>query len=95
MDFNFRNIAKEPPTDTELREIAKVGGYTIEQLVNTRGQKYKKMKPELSLMDEGEIIGLIRENPSIMIRPILIDDKQLVAGFKEEKYIEFLNHEVK
>ncbi len=90
MDFNFRNISKEPPTDTELRKIVKIGGYTIEQLVNKRGQMYKKLKPELSSMGEREIIQLIQDYPSIMVRPILMDDKNLVTGFSEEKYLGFL-----
>lgn len=89
-EFEYRNISKEPPTEDELRKIAKLGGYTIQQLVNTKGQTYRKLKPDLSTMEEGEIIAFIQANPSAMIRPILMDDKRLVKGFDEAAYEEFV-----
>ncbi|NLO98246.1 MAG: hypothetical protein GX091_09310 [Peptococcaceae bacterium] len=84
-------MPKEPPTGDELRKIAKLGGYTIQQLVNTKGQTYKKLKPDLAKMEEGEIIAFIQANPSVMIRPVLMDDNHLVTGFDEAAYEEFFH----
>ncbi|HHV65376.1 MAG TPA: arsenate reductase family protein [Peptococcaceae bacterium] len=91
MEFEYRNITKVPPTEDELRKIAKLGGYTIQQLLNTKGQTYKKLKPDLSTMEEEEIIAFIQANPSVMIRPVLMDNSHVVTGFKEEAYEEFLH----
>ncbi|WP_420825501.1 arsenate reductase family protein [Thermanaerosceptrum fracticalcis] len=41
-------------------------------------------------MQEEKIIGLIQENPSIMVRPILTDGQHLITGFKETVYQTFL-----
>jgi arsenate reductase-like glutaredoxin family protein len=60
-------------------------------LVNKRGQTYKKLKPDLNNMSDEEVVKLIQENPSIMVRPILTDGHQLVVGFKEAEYQIFMN----
>lgn len=73
-----------------MRTIAQLGGYTVQQLVNTKSQTYKKLKPDLDGMDEKEIMGFIHENPSAMLRPILMDERHLVIGFKEDEYEELL-----
>jgi len=68
-----------------------LSGLKFTELINTKGQTYKKLKPELHSMDEQEIIQLIQENPSIMVRPILIADQDIVIGFKEDLYKAFLS----
>ncbi len=73
-----------------MQEITQAGGLTIRQLVNTKSQTFKKLKPELSEMNDQQIRQLIQDNPSIMLRPILIVDGELVIGFKEGDYQTFL-----
>ncbi|NMA15131.1 MAG: transcriptional regulator [Clostridia bacterium] len=91
MSFSFRNIKKEPPTDDELQQIVSLDNFTIKELVNKRGQTYKKLKPDLNNMSDEEVVKLIQENPSIMVRPILTDGHQIVVGFKEAAYQIFMN----
>lgn len=73
-----------------MQEIAQASGLAIRQLVNTKSQTFKKLKPELLEMNDQQIRQLIQENPSIMLRPILIADGKSVIGFKEEEYHTFL-----
>lgn len=63
---------------------------TIKELVNTRSQAYKKIKPDLDVMNEQEIFELISANPRILIRPILSNGEKLLLGFKEEQYREYI-----
>jgi arsenate reductase-like glutaredoxin family protein len=42
-------------------------------------------------MSDEEVVKLIQENPSIMVRPILTDGHQIVVGFKEAAYQIFMN----
>ena len=37
-------------------------------------------------MNEHDTIRLIQENPTIMIRPVLMKDDLIVIGFKEDEY---------
>jgi len=90
IQFNYRNIAKEPPQEEELQKIAQLEGLSLKQLVNTKGLTFRKLKPDLAALDDSGVIKLIQENPSIMIRPVLMDDNGLVIGFSEDKYGEFI-----
>lgn len=55
-----------------------------------KSQTFKKLQPDLEAMTEQKIIQLIQENPSIMVRPILASDQQMMVGFKEADYEAFL-----
>ncbi|SDF78600.1 arsenate reductase [Sporolituus thermophilus DSM 23256] len=90
MEFVFRNIAKEPPTEKELRQLAERGGVELARLVNTKSQGYKKLKPDLAVMGEAEIVNLLQANPTIMVRPIVTDGQTVVFGFKENEYQMFV-----
>lgn len=62
----------------------------MKELVNTKSQAFKQIKPDLAAMDEQGIAALIRENPRIMVRPVLSNGKTLLIGFKEEQYREYI-----
>jgi len=72
-------------------DLARTGGISVTQLVNTRGQTYKKIRPDLAAMGEEDIVRLIQDNPSIMVRPILTDGASLITGFREAEYRAFLD----
>lgn len=92
VNFTFRNISKEPLTEEELQKLAQIGNLTtLKQLVNIKGQTYKKLKPDLKSLSEQDVILLIQDNPSIMVRPILTDGHNLIIGFKETDYQAFLD----
>ncbi len=75
---------------SELKKLAKQADLAIKDLVNTKSQAYKQIKPDLSTMGEKEILDLISSNPRILIRPILSDGKKMIMGFKEEQYREYI-----
>ena len=59
-------------------------------MVNRRSQAFKKVQADIDKMAAEQIADLIIENPRILIRPILSDGSNLVLGFKEENYQQFL-----
>ena len=86
---------KEPPTGEELHKLAEIAKFgSLRELVNTRGQTYKKLKPDLDSFTEKDFVRLIQENPSIMLRPILTDGKAAVIGFKEPDYEAFIRRTI-
>ncbi|NPV92761.1 MAG: hypothetical protein HPY50_18500 [Firmicutes bacterium] len=85
-EFEFRDLISEPPSELELREIARLSSIDLAQLVNTKSQTFRKLKPDLPNLDEQQVIGLIRDNPKIMVRPVLSDGRTALIGFKEDGY---------
>lgn len=70
----------------ELKQLAGIGGIDLKGLVNLRSQAFKKLRPPLPDLDEAGIAELIRQEPRLMVLPILVVGQKLATGFKEEEY---------
>lgn len=86
MDYKYRDLLKEPPDLEELKKLATLGELELKGLVNTRSQAFRKLQPQLQDLDEAGVAELIKREPRIMVRPILVAHQNLATGFKEEEY---------
>lgn len=86
--FQDRNIIEETPTEEELKEWIEISGQDIKKWFNTSGLKYKELnlKEKLANMSEKEKIKLLSSNGMLIKRPLLISNKEILIGFKEEKW---------
>lgn len=90
MDYIYRDLIKEPLEKQELQRLAQAGGMTIKEMVNTKSQSFKKVKPDLAAMDEDQVAELIGREPRILKRPMIADRQGLLLGFSEASYQERL-----
>ncbi len=88
IDFIERNIVTETPTAKELTEWIKTSGQEIKKWFNTSGLKYKEfnLKEKLSTMTDKEKIELLSSDGMLIKRPLLISEKGIFIGFKEETW---------
>lgn len=88
IEFEERNIVEETPTNEELTKWIKESGEEIKKWFNTSGLKYKelKLKEKLPTMTDEEKIELLASDGMLIKRPLLISDKGIFIGFKEEKW---------
>ena len=86
--FEDRNIVEETPTEKELTEWIKISGQEVKKWFNTSGLKYKELnlKEKLSKMSDEEKIKLLASDGMLIKRPVLISDKGIFTGFREEKW---------
>ena len=90
IDFVDRNIVTETPTVEELNKWIEKSGEDIKKWFNTSGLKYKELnlKDKLVNMRDEEKIELLASDGMLIKRPLLIFDKCIFIGFKEEKWQE-------
>lgn len=90
--FIDRNIIEETPTVAELTEWIKTSGQDIKKFFNTSGLKYKELnlKEKLTNMSDKEKIKLLARDGMLIKRPLLITDKGISAGFKEDNWKKIL-----
>lgn len=90
--FIDRNIVEETPTVIELTEWIKASGQDIKKFFNTSGLKYKELnlKEKLTTMSDKEKIKLLASDGMLIKRPLLVTDKGISAGFKEDNWKEVL-----
>lgn len=92
IEFIDRNITTETPTVQELTEWIQKSGQELEKWFNTSGLKYKELnlKDKLVTMSDREKIELLASDGMIIKRPLLISDKGIFIGFKEENWKQLL-----
>lgn len=90
VEFVDRNIVTDTPTQEELTKWIERSGEDIKKWFNTSGLKYKELnlKDKLVDMSNEEKIELLASNRMLIKRPLLISDKDIFIGFKEEKWEE-------
>lgn len=88
IEFNDRNISIDNPTMEELTEWIDKSGLDIRKWFNTSGMKYRELnlKEKLDGMSNEEKIKLLASDGMLVKRPILITDKGVTVGFKEESF---------
>lgn len=88
IEYTYREIKEENPTEKELRKWHKKSGLPLKRFFNTSGMQYKalNLKEKLPEMTEDEQFALLATDGLLVKRPLLITDKAVLVGFKESEY---------
>ena len=80
------------PGKDEIKSWYEKSGLDIKKFFNTSGNAYKEqgLKDKLKDMSVDEKLELLASDGMLIKRPILIQDKKVLVGFKEEEWKEAL-----
>ena len=86
IQYTFHDYKKEPAQDSKL--IAWQQLVSWESLVNKKGTTWKKLSPEqqAAVVDEQSARAVLLQNNSMIKRPIIELENEIILGFDEEKY---------
>ncbi|MDY6028955.1 MAG: arsenate reductase family protein [Acidaminococcaceae bacterium] len=89
--FEERNIKEYNPTEEEIAKWYAQSGLPLKKFFNTSGLLYKEMqlKKKLADMSESEQIKLLASDGMLVKRPLCINDKFVLLGFKDSEWQEF------
>ncbi len=84
------DIKENNPDEATLRKVHKMSGLPLKKFFNTSGQLYREMElsKKLKDMSEDEMFKLLASDGMLVKRPLLIADKKVLVGFKEEEWNE-------
>lgn len=90
--YEDRHIKEVPPAYEELKHWQEVSGLPLKRFFNTCGQAYKalNLKDKLPNMTHEEQLQLLASDPMLVKRPILITEKGVFPGFREETWTALL-----
>ena len=88
--FQEHNIMTSPLTAGELRRILAFTENGTDDIISTRSKIFQKLDVDVEDMSISQLIKLIEENPSLLRRPILLDEKRMQIGFNEDEIRAFL-----
>lgn len=93
--FTDRNIIIETPTKEELASWLEKYKIKIDKLYNTSGMKYRELnlKEKRKTLSEKEQLDLLSSDGMLIKRPILITEKAMLTGFREQEWKKVLEEE--
>ncbi len=88
ISYETRPIKEENPSKEELKTWYEKSGLPLKRFFNTSGNLYKelKLKDKLPTMSEDEQLELLATDGMLVKRPLLIADKVICPGFKEDEW---------
>ncbi|WP_223592815.1 transcriptional regulator SpxA [Neobacillus bataviensis] len=93
--YKERNIFSEPLSMEEIKEILRMTEDGTDEIISTRSKTFQKLDVNLDNMPLQDLFQLIKENPGLLRRPIIIDEKRLQVGYNEDEIRRFLPRRVR
>ena len=91
--FQEKNILVNVLNEKELRDILSKTENGTEDIISNKSKIIKEGKADINNMTISELIAFIRKNPSVLKRPIMIDDSKMQVGYNAEEIRVFIPHE--
>ncbi|MBR6147861.1 MAG: arsenate reductase family protein [Lachnospiraceae bacterium] len=90
--YKLIDIKKDNPNEETLRKLHAKNNLSLRKFFNTSGQLYREMQlsKKLADMSEDEMFRLLASDGMLVKRPLLVTDKKVLAGFKEEEWSKVL-----
>ncbi|WP_428911381.1 transcriptional regulator SpxA [Niallia sp. Krafla_26] len=93
--YTERNIFSEPLSIVEIKEILRMTEDGTDEIISTRSKSFQKLDVNLETLPLQELFQLIQDNPGLLRRPIIIDEKRLQVGYNEDEIRRFLPRKVR
>ncbi|MDF2859656.1 MAG: spxA [Neobacillus sp.] len=93
--YTERNIFSEPLSIDEIKEILRMTEDGTDEIISTRSKTFQKLDVNLDTMPLQDLFELIKANPGLLRRPIIIDEKRLQVGYNEDEIRRFLPRRVR
>ena len=92
IEFESRHIIENNPTKEELSKWVGISDIPVAKLFNTSGLRYRalNLKDKVKTAPTQELIEILASEGMLVKRPLVITDKTVLAGFKEQQWKEAL-----
>ena len=95
MQYIEKNIFTTLLNDTEIRHLLNRSENGTDDIISKRSKIIQENKIDLDSMSTTELINFIKHNPSILKRPIILNEKTFQVGFDEEEIDAFIPAELR
>lgn len=88
--YEEKNIFNATLNPNELKEMLEKSENGTEDIISLRSKVIKENHINFDDMTISEMIEFIRKNPSVLKRPIMMDDKRIQVGYNSEEIRTFI-----
>lgn len=93
--FKERNIFSDPLNKNEIKTILRMTEDGTEEIISTRSKIFQELNIKIDDLSVNELLDLVQQNPGLLRRPIILDEKRLQVGYNEDEIRRFLPREVR
>ena len=90
-----KNIFSTLLRESELKELLERSENGTDDIISKRSKIIKENNLDLDDMSINELIHFIQDNPSILKRPIIIDERRFQVGYNAEEIRAFIPRELR
>ena len=85
-----KNIFAATLREEELKDILAKSENGTDDIISPRSKIVKESGVDIESMSIKELIQFIRENPSVLKRPIMVDDRKIQVGYDPDDITVFI-----
>ena len=93
MDFVEKNILSAQLREEELKEFLERSENGTDDIVSRRSKVFQESHLDFDGMSTKELIKFIQQNPAILKRPIIMDERRFLVGYNDEEIRAFIPRE--
>lgn len=83
--FEEINILKHDITEDELKEMLMKSLDGTDDIISKRSKIIKEQKIDVDSMSIKELFEFVRKNPTVLKRPIIVDDSKIQVGYNQDE----------
>ena len=87
-----KNIFVATLDENELKDILSKSENGTEDIISERSKIIKENNVDVESMTLKELIAFIKNNPSVLKRPIIVDDTKIQVGYNPDEIRVFIPH---
>jgi regulatory protein spx len=95
IDFIERNMLSEPLTESEIKSILLMTEEGTDEIISTNSKTFQELNENIESLPLHDLYQLIIDNPKMLRRPIILDEKRLQVGYNEEEIRSFLPRRIR
>lgn len=87
------NIFSASLSEAELKEILYKSENGTDDIISTRSKVIKEKNIDVNDLTMSELVQFIKDNPSVLKRPIMVDTNRIQVGYNSEEIMTFIPRE--
>ena len=93
--FIERDIMRGDLREDEIRYLLKRTSNGTDDIISSRSKIIKESNVDLEEMSLSDLVHFISENPTVLKRPIILDGRDMQAGYDEDEISIFKKNDLK
>lgn len=90
MKFVEKNIFTTLLKEDEIKYLLQRSENGTEDIISTRSKAFQELQRDLDDLSLQELVDFIQKNPSVLKRPIIVNENSFVVGYDDDEITAFV-----